>query len=270
VRRHTIPPACLRCATLVLLASTACVDDTMGPGVVSADHSFITVSRDTLVSGTLADLTLDSRDADGRRVVSGGHVVVFAASGGTSAGTVSGTTDRGDGTYTGTFTGTAAGTATTITATIDGTPVTQPLPTITVVPGPVAPLQTIVRASPRTILVGEQATLEVVIRDAAGNDVGRGGSQVAFLAAGGTSTGTIGPVTDHDDGHYTAPFTGTGAGHRGRHAGHGPPPHVDRGPWRVGRLFLAERILRYAFGGRRTHPHPAGAGLARRAAHFGR
>jgi adhesin/invasin len=212
VRRHTIPPAWLRCATLALLASTACVDDTMGPGVVSADHSFITVSRDTLVSGTLADLTLDSRDADGRRVVSGGHVVVFAASGGTSAGAVSGTTDRGDGTYTGTFTGTAAGTATTITATIDGTPVTQPLPTITVVPGPVAPLQTIVRANPRTILVGEQATLEVVIRDAAGNDVGRGGSQVAFLAAGGTSTGTIGPVTDHDDGHYTAPFTGTGAG----------------------------------------------------------
>jgi adhesin/invasin len=212
VRRPAIRRAWLRGAALALVASIACVDDTMGPAVVSADRSFITVSRDTLVSGTLADLTLDSRDADGHRVTRGGHTVVFATSGGTSGGSVSGTTDRGDGTYSATFTGTTAGTPTTISATIDGSPVTQPLPTITVVPGPVAPTQTIVRVSPRTIVVGAQSTLEVVIRDAAGNDVGRGGSQVAFLAAGGTSTGTIGPVTDHDDGHYTALFTGTGAG----------------------------------------------------------
>jgi Invasin, domain 3 len=196
----------------VLLASGACVDDTMGPGVVSADQSFVTVSRDTLVSGTLADLTLETRDANGRRITSGGHTVAFTASGGTSRGTVSPTTDRGDGTYAATFVGTTAGTPTTISATIDGTPVTQPLPTIAVVPGPIAPLQTIVRVSPRTILVGGQATLEVVIRDAAGNDLGRGGSQVVFLVAGGTSAGTIGPVTDHGDGHYTATFTGTAAG----------------------------------------------------------
>jgi adhesin/invasin len=209
---HRPSTSWLRCATLVLLASAACVDDTTAPGVASADESFVIVSRDTLISGTLADLTLETRDANGQRVRSGGHLVVFRASGGTSRGTVSATTDRGDGTYAATFTGTTAGTPTTISATIDSIPVTQPLPTITVVPGPMAPLQTIVRVSPRTILVGGQATLELVIRDAAGNDLAKGGSQVTFLTAGGTSTGSIGPVADHDNGHYTATFTGTGAG----------------------------------------------------------
>jgi adhesin/invasin len=180
--------------------------------VVSADRSIVTVSRGVVVSGTLADLTLETRDAEGRRVTGGGHTVVFETEGGTSRGTVSPTTDQGDGTYTATFIGITAGTPTTIRATIDGQPVTQPLPTIAVVPGPMSPVSTIVRVTPRTILVGGQATLQLVIRDAAGNDVGQGGSQVVFLAAGGTSAGTIGPVTDHDDGHYTATFTATGAG----------------------------------------------------------
>lgn len=202
----------LRLVALGLVAAIACTNDTMGPGVVSADESTVTVSRALLVSGTLADLTLESRDANGRRVTSGGHTVVFQASGGTSAGTIGPTTDRGDGTYTAGFTGTTAGTATTIEATIDGEPATQPLPTITVVPGPMAPNRTIVRVTPRTILVGGQATLEVVVRDAEGNDLGTGGSHVVFLAAGGTSAGTIGSVTDHGDGHYTATFAGTAAG----------------------------------------------------------
>ena len=202
----------VRLVTSGLLVGIACTDDTMGPGIVSADESVVTVSRSVLASGTLADLTLETRDANGRRVTSGSHTVVFQASGGTSLGTLSATTDRGDGSYTAGFVGTTAGTPTTISATIDGQPVTQPLPTIAVVPGPMAPNRTIVRVAPRTILVGAQATLEVVVRDAAGNDLGRGGSQVAFLAAGGTSAGTTGPVTDHGDGHYTAAFTATAAG----------------------------------------------------------
>jgi adhesin/invasin len=206
------PSTPLRLIALGLVAGLACTDDTMGPGVVSADQSVVTVSRDILASGTLADLTLETRDANGRRVTSGGHTVVFLASGGTSQGTVSPTTDRGDGTYTAGFVGTTAGTPTTIEATIDGQPVTQPLPTITVIPGPMAPTQTIVRVTPRTILVGGTATFEAVVRDAAGNDLGVGGSQVVFLAAGGTSAGTTGPVTDHGDGHYTATFTATAAG----------------------------------------------------------
>lgn len=190
----------------------SCTNDTMAPGVVSADRSIVTVSRSVLVSGTLADLTLEARDADGRRVRSGGLAVVFQASGGTSEGTVSAATDRGDGTYAASFVGVTAGTPTTIGATIGGQPVTQPLPTIAVVPGPMAPARTIVRVTPRTVVVGGAATLECVIRDAAGNDLGRGGSQVVFLLAGGSSAGAVGPVTDHGDGHYTATFTATAAG----------------------------------------------------------
>ena len=52
----------------------------------SALKSVVTVSRDTLVSGTLADVTLESRNQRGVRLYVGGHTVVFSASGGSSAG----------------------------------------------------------------------------------------------------------------------------------------------------------------------------------------
>ncbi|MBP9201044.1 MAG: hypothetical protein KBF47_13625 [Gemmatimonadales bacterium] len=195
-------------AGAILLLSLACDKDSTGPTPVPlATKSVVTVSRDTLISGTLADIVLESRDKQGARVWAGGHTVVFAASGGGSAGTLGPVTDVGDGTYTATFTGLDAGSATTITATLDGQPVTQPLPTITVVPGPFAIGSTVMSVVPATILVGGRATLELITRDLAGNPLGRGGSRVRFTIAGGTSTGTLGPVTDHNNGRYTAPFT---------------------------------------------------------------
>lgn len=110
------------------------------------------------------------------RLYVGGHTVVFSASGGSSAGTLSAVTDQGDGSYTATFTGHNAGTATTITATLDGQAVTQPLPTITVVPGPIAIASTTIDVRPATIMVGSVATLELVTRDAQGNPLGKGGA----------------------------------------------------------------------------------------------
>ncbi len=193
---------------LTLVAGLACEEDSTGPTPVpSALKSVVTISRDTLVSGTLADVTLESRNQKGVRIWVGGHTVVFSTSGGSSAGTLSSVTDQGDGTYTATFTGQGAGTATTITATLDGQAVTQPLPTITVVPGPIAIASTTIDVRPATILVGGVATLELVTRDAAGNPLGRGGSRVQFVVTSGTSTGTMSAVTDHRDGRYTATFT---------------------------------------------------------------
>jgi len=172
----------------------------------------VRVSREILVAGTLAELTLQARDAEGHTLRHGGAAVAFQVSGGTATGILTATTDRGDGTYVATFTGVGAGTATTVGATIDGRPVTRPLPTIQVVPGPVAPATTYIQVTPRTIVVGERATLEVVTRDHVGNQTGSGGGVVVFTASGGSGTGTIGPVTDHGDGRYTALFTASGAG----------------------------------------------------------
>jgi hypothetical protein len=152
----------------------------------------VTVSRGVLVAGTLAEVMLETRDASGRRVTTGGRTVVFQATGGTSAGVVSPVTDEGDGTYRASFTGVTAGTPTTIGATVDGEPVTQPLPTIEVVPGPVSPILSFVSVAPRTVVTGGQATFTLVTADAMGNELGAGG-RTASPARG--STGTIGPVT---------------------------------------------------------------------------
>ena len=192
----------------------ACNNDSTGPsaGPASPGHSVVAVSRDTLVSGTSAVITLTSRDANDRRVRSGGRAVVFTASGGTSTGTMSAATDHGDGTYSATYVGQGAGTATTIGATIDGAPVTNPLPVIAVIPGPVALTVSFISVTPRTIRPGGTAVFELQSRDAAGNPLTTGGLTVVFTVGGGTATGTVGPTTDHGDGRYSATFTATGLG----------------------------------------------------------
>jgi hypothetical protein len=114
-------------------------DDTSGtfnitPGSVSAAHSLVSISSETVVSGNQVTLTLQARDANGNNLANGGSTVVFTHSGGESTGNIGATTDNGDGTYTATFTATAAGAATTIHATIGGVNVTTAMPTVTVTP----------------------------------------------------------------------------------------------------------------------------------------
>jgi adhesin/invasin len=172
----------------------------------------VTVSRPTLVAGTSAELRLVTLDASGDRLRRGGHTVTFTTSGGTSGGLVSAAQDQGDGSYTATFVGRTAGSPTTVGATIDGAPVTHPLPTIEVVPGPLSAIVSYVTVTPRTILNGAQTTLELITRDAMGNQLRGGGHTVQFAVSGGTATGIIGAVQDLGDGSYRASFTATGVG----------------------------------------------------------
>lgn len=198
---------------LAAAAALACGDST-GPsaGPPSAARSVVSVSRSTLIAGTSAELTLVTRDADGTRLRRGGHTVVFTVNGGTSDGLIGAVTDHDDGRYTAMFIGRNAGSATTIGATIDGQSVTHPLPTIEVVPGPVSPIVSTVTVSPRTILNGGAATLELITRDAAGNQLGAGGHAVQFTVSSGTAAGIVGPVQDLGDGSYRAGFTATAVG----------------------------------------------------------
>ena len=107
---------------------------TVTPGAISSATSFITTSDSVLVAGAPATLTLQAKDAAGNNLVTGGAVVVFTATGGTSDGTIapSPATDNGNGTYTATYTGTTAGTEDSIGATVNGVAVTTALPTIRV------------------------------------------------------------------------------------------------------------------------------------------
>lgn len=204
-----------RCVLIACLTPLACRDSSTGPqpaGLPSSAQSEITVSAASVASGDTVRMTLTTRDAQGRVLTRGGHAVVFSANGGLSTGILSATTDRGDGTYSATFRGVLAGLATTIGATIDGEPVTHPLPTIRVHPGAFSPSRSTLRVTPRTVVAGGRAIVELIARDAAGNAHETGGLRVRLTTGGGSAAGSLGPVTDHGNGRYSAVFTAAAEG----------------------------------------------------------
>ncbi|HEY6107729.1 MAG TPA: Ig-like domain-containing protein, partial [Gemmatimonadales bacterium] len=140
-------------------------------GAISAAQSVVSVSAPTLASGAAATLTLQAKDAFGNNLTSGGAIVVFTSSGGTSTGSIGSTTDNGNGTYTAAFTGIVAGTATTIGATVNGTAVSTTLPTVTVTAGATSPATSVVSVSSATVASGGSITLTLQGKDAAGNTV---------------------------------------------------------------------------------------------------
>lgn len=199
-------------ATIGGVAVTSTTTITVVPGNTVAAKSVITVSKDTVASGAKDTLTLQVKDTAGNNITTGGLVVVFSHSGGTSGGSIGATTDNNNGTYTAVFTGDTAGTATTIHATIGLQQVTSTLPTITVIPGAISPVKSIVTASDSVTTTGGVLTLTLTGKDAAGNALTKGGATVVFTQGGGTSTGTISATTDNANGTYTATFTGVNGG----------------------------------------------------------
>ena len=182
------------------------------PGAVSAATSVVTVDSGSLASGHITTLRLQAKDAAGNNRTTGGDVVVFTDSGGTSTGTIGSTTDNANGTYSATFTGVVAGTATSIKATVNAVTVTTVRPTIAVLPGLASTAISAITVDSTSLASGHVATLKLQAKDAAGNNLTTGGATVVFTDSGGTSTGTIGAATDNGNGTYTAGFTGVLAG----------------------------------------------------------
>ncbi len=190
---------------------------TVTPGPVSVAQSTVSVSSATLASGSTSTLTLIAKDALGNRITTGGLSVGFNLSGaiGRSTGTISAVNDHGDGSYTATFTGVGSGTAATVGATLGGIAVSSSLPTVTVTPGAFSLANSIVSASPAgsSVVSGSSVSLILSAKDAAGNQITSGGQTgLSFFASGGTSTATLGSVTDRGDGTYAGSFTGVLAG----------------------------------------------------------
>ena len=198
--------------------STTAPSITVVPGPVSAGQSTAEVSPTSVTVGGTATLTVRARDAAGNAHTAGGVTVAFTKGAGTSDGTISTVVDNANGTYAATFSATTAGSARTIGATVNGTAITSTLPTITVTPaatsvGPISAATSVVTVSASSIASGTGATITLQAKDAAGTNLSTGGAAVAFsLGASGTSTGTIGGVTDNANGTYTATFTGVLAG----------------------------------------------------------
>jgi len=151
---------------------------------------------DTIPSGATVQLTATPRDSGGNPLT--GKTVTWAVSD-TAIATV-----NDSGLVTAHQVGSAA-----ITATVDGVHGTA---SVTVTPGPAATATSQVSASAPTVLEGGTVTFTLKARDAAGNALDKGGLTVAFTTSGGTSAGTIGPVSDLANGSYSATFTATAAG----------------------------------------------------------
>src|SRR5262249_24408309 len=125
---------------------------------------------------------------------------------GGSAGTFGAVTETATpGTYTTTFTGITAGTPSTLTVTVAGVTLTMQ-PTVAVTPGPVSATNSSVTFTSPTVASGTTDTVTVVVRDAAGNPIsGLGGGAFGLSLAGGTSSGSFGPVSETTTpGTYTA------------------------------------------------------------------
>lgn len=66
--------------------------------------------------------------------------------------------------------------------------------------------------SAEQVLEGDSVSLQLVVNDALGQPLGRGGDVVAFSVSGGDAQGALGRVQDQGNGTYSAAFTATRAG----------------------------------------------------------
>ena len=180
-------------------------------GAISTAKSLITLVADSVLSGTAGTLTLHGRDQYGNVLSSGGALVAFTVSGGTSTGSLSAVTDHGDGTYTAGFTGTLVGTTDTVHATIGGVAVTSPLPPLRVVPGAVSLANSVEGVGSAIDSSGLADSVILTVKDANGNLISSA-QAVGFSKSRGTSTGTLGGTSSLGGGKYATVFTGILAG----------------------------------------------------------
>lgn len=205
-------------------ALTNLTNNTFGvtPGPFSNESSTITISPNPVPSGTTAIATFQARDAAGNPIAQTNLTVELSlqsviTGGGTSTGVFGPVVNHGDGSYTATFKGLTAGTPTRLDVNTIGVPGAglkhDGEPFITVTSGAVSLSQSLLTLGQPSISSGLATTITLQAKDSVGNNQTSGGLAVAFgLQGGGTSDGTIGPVTDHGNGTYSATFTATTVG----------------------------------------------------------
>ncbi len=188
---------------------------TVLPGVADAVKSTVSLATSTVASGKTDVVTYVVKDAAGNAITGLINLdFAYNFTGGSSSGSVGNLTETSKpGTYHGVLTGITAGTASSLLTFIDGVQLASE-PTIQVNPGILnGAISTVSFATP-TVASGTTDILTITLRDANGNAIsGIKNSSFVFLALGGTSTGTLGPVTaTATPGTYSAVFTGILAG----------------------------------------------------------
>ncbi|MBD3920384.1 S-layer homology domain-containing protein [Paenibacillus sp. PR3] len=175
------------------------------PGAPAAVTSTVSVGHSTLkadgTSSTTVTVTL--KDAYGNAINSGGASVTITATGGT----ISAVTDHNDGTYTATLTApTTVGTSK-ISAVV-GSKAIASTASVQFMPGAASATNSKITADHHALTANgiSKTTITVTLKDGQDNAITSGGETVAVSA----SIGTIGAVTDHGDGTYSAVLTAPG------------------------------------------------------------
>ncbi|WP_179223577.1 invasin domain 3-containing protein [Paenibacillus tyrfis] len=182
------------------IASTASVQ--FVPGAASTAMSTVEAGSAFLTADGASQtaISVKLKDAQGNALTAGGAAVAITS----TLGTVGTVADNQNGSYTATLTApTTVGTAT-ISAAVGGSPMASTA-RVQFVPGtPSAAASTVEAASGSLTADGaSQTTVSVKLKDAQGNALTSGGAAVAI-----TSTlGTVGAVTDNQNGAYTATLT---------------------------------------------------------------
>ncbi len=194
-------------------------------GPVSAATTTIVASPTTLVANgsTQSTITVQAKDANGNNLAASGGAVTLHP----TLGTIGTVTDNANGTYTATFTSPTTTGTSTITGTIGGNPITAST-TIALTTGPVSAATTTIVASPTTLVANgsTQSTITVQAKDASGNNLAASGGAVTLHP----TLGTIGTVTNNNNGTYTATFTSpatTGTSTHHRHHRRQPDNRID-------------------------------------------
>jgi adhesin/invasin len=187
-------------ATLGGVALTHTATVTFAGVAALATTTIVAVPAALTANGsTTSVITVQTKDAAGNSLSTGGSTVVVT----TSAGAIGAVTDHSNGTYTATLTSSSTPGTATVGATLGGTAITQTTPVTFA--GVISALTSTVTPSLASI-AGDGATTSVITvqaKDSAGRSLSTGGAAVVIT----TSAGTIGSVTDHANGTYTATLT---------------------------------------------------------------
>ncbi|QJW99065.1 beta strand repeat-containing protein [Frigoriglobus tundricola] len=182
---------------------------------ISSSNSTVSFARSSADAGTADRLTVVVKDTTGAGVSElPSSAFQLSLAGGTSAGTFGTVTETGTSdVYTVTFIGSTAGTTSTLTVTVGGVQLSSQ-PSVQVTPIAVNAANSTASFASTSVLAGGTDVVTIRVKDAAGNAITRlPGSDFVLHLAGGTSTGSFGPVTETaTPGTYTAVFTGTTTG----------------------------------------------------------
>ena len=170
------------------------------PGAADAVDTTIAASLSTVGVGGSSTITVRAKDQYGNNLTAGGDTVLLNA----NHGTLGAVTDHGNGTYTATLSDTVARTDT-VTGTINGDTIPGNAP-VAFTPGAANAAHTTITVSPNPVSVDVgSSTVTVQAKDQYGNNLTGGGATVLLNA----NHGSLGAVTDHSNGTYTATLSDT-------------------------------------------------------------